>query len=185
MRRNDIFKRIWLVGFARVRHAAEASSTPDLPPRGARRQPRAGFPQKRPRVARSQADHEPEKVTPVEPGGSVEALELARWQFGVTTVYHFLFVPVTIGLALPVAMMQTAWHRTKNPVYLRMTRFWGKLMLISFAVGVVTGIVQEFQFGMNWSGYSRFVGDVFGAPSTLIACDSELDTARPRATRPS
>ena len=82
-------------------------------------------------------------------------------------------------------MMQTAWHCTKNPIYLRMARFWGKPMLISFAVGVVTGIVQEFQFGMNWSGYSRFVGDVFGAPLTLIACDSELDTARPRATRPS
>jgi cytochrome d ubiquinol oxidase subunit I len=99
----------------------------------------------------------------------VEALELARWQFGVTTIYHFLFVPVTIGLALSVAMMQTAWHRTKNPIYLRMTRFWGKLMLISFAVGIVTGIVQEFQFGMNWSGYSRFVGDVFGAPLAMEA----------------
>jgi cytochrome d ubiquinol oxidase subunit I len=99
----------------------------------------------------------------------VEALELARWQFGVTTIYHFLFVPVSIGLALTVAVMQTAWYRTKNPKYLRMTRFWGKLMLISFAVGVVTGIVQEFQFGMNWSGYSRFVGDVFGAPLAMEA----------------
>jgi cytochrome d ubiquinol oxidase subunit I len=94
----------------------------------------------------------------------VEALEIARWQFGITTVYHFIFVPLTIGLAPLVAIMQTVWHVTGNENWLRLTKFFGKLMLINFAIGVVTGIVQEFQFGMNWSEYSRFVGDVFGAP---------------------
>ncbi len=99
----------------------------------------------------------------------MSALELARWQFGVTTTYHFIFVPISIGLALVVASFQTAHFRTGNPVYHRLTRFFGKLMLLSFAVGLVTGIVQEFQFGMNWSGYSRFVGDVFGAPLAMEA----------------
>ena len=97
----------------------------------------------------------------------MSSLDLARWQFGITTVYHFLFVPLTIGLAPMVAIMQTVWHRTGNPVWLRLTRFFGKLLLINFALGVVTGIVQEFQFGMNWSSYSRFVGDVFGAPLAM------------------
>jgi cytochrome bd ubiquinol oxidase subunit I len=100
---------------------------------------------------------------------SVSALDLARWQFAITTVYHFIFVPLTIGLSIIVACMQTAWHRTGNDAYLRLTRFFGKLFLINFAVGVVTGIVQEFQFGMNWSQYSRFVGDVFGAPLAMEA----------------
>ena len=99
----------------------------------------------------------------------MDALDLARWQFGIVTVYHFLFVPLTIGLAFLVALMQTAWYRTGKPKYLHMTKFWGKLMLINFAMGVVTGIVQEFQFGMNWSDYSRFVGDVFGAPLAIEA----------------
>ncbi len=99
----------------------------------------------------------------------MNALTLARWQFGITTVYHFLFVPLTIGLSLLVAIMQTAWYRTGKQHYLRMTKFWGKLFLINFAIGVVTGIVQEFQFGMNWSDYSRFVGDVFGAPLAMEA----------------
>ncbi len=94
-------------------------------------------------------------------------LDLARWQFAITTVYHFLFVPLTIGLSLLVAGMQTAWVRTGDERYLRMTKFWGKLLLINFALGVVTGIVQEFQFGMNWSDYSRFVGDIFGAPLAI------------------
>ncbi len=83
------------------------------------------------------------------------------------TVYHFLFVPLTIGLSVLVAMMQTAWVRTGDERWLRMTKFWGKLFLINFAMGVVTGIVQEFQFGMNWSDYSRFVGDIFGAPLAI------------------
>ncbi|MFD1548049.1 cytochrome ubiquinol oxidase subunit I [Nonomuraea guangzhouensis] len=97
----------------------------------------------------------------------MDVLDLSRWQFGITTVYHFLFVPLTIGLSIIVAGLQTAWHRTKKPEYLRLTRFWGRLFLINFAMGVVTGIVQEFQFGMNWSDYSRFVGDVFGAPLAM------------------
>ncbi|HVX43579.1 MAG TPA: cytochrome ubiquinol oxidase subunit I [Mycobacteriales bacterium] len=97
----------------------------------------------------------------------MSSLDLARWQFGVTTVYHFLFVPLTIGLSVLVAGMQTAWVRTGNTTYLRMTKFWGRLFLINFAMGVVTGIVQEFQFGMNWSAYSRFVGDIFGAPLAI------------------
>ncbi|MDV6014520.1 cytochrome ubiquinol oxidase subunit I [Haloechinothrix sp. LS1_15] len=97
----------------------------------------------------------------------MEVLELARWQFGITTVYHFIMVPLTIGLSVLVACMQTAWVRTGKPVYLKMTKFWGKLLLINFAMGVVTGIVQEFQFGMNWNAYSRFVGDVFGAPLAM------------------
>ena len=97
----------------------------------------------------------------------MEALEIARWQFGITTVYHFMMVPLTIGLGLVVAVMQTMWHRTGKVEYLRMTKFWGKLFLINFIMGVATGIVQEFQFGMAWSEYSRFVGDVFGAPLAL------------------
>jgi cytochrome d ubiquinol oxidase subunit I len=97
----------------------------------------------------------------------VEVLDLARWQFGITTVYHFLMVPLTIGLAVLVAGMQTAWVRTGNHKYLAMTKFWGKLMMVNFAMGVVTGIVQEFQFGMSWNAYSRFVGDAFGAPLAM------------------
>ncbi|HET9172716.1 MAG TPA: cytochrome ubiquinol oxidase subunit I [Actinospica sp.] len=97
----------------------------------------------------------------------MNALLLARWQFGITTVYHFLFVPLTIGLAFLVAGLQTAWLRTGKDHYLRATKFWGKLFLINFALGVATGIVQEFQFGMAWSSYSRFVGDVFGAPLAI------------------
>ncbi|WP_345516537.1 cytochrome ubiquinol oxidase subunit I, partial [Phytohabitans houttuyneae] len=99
----------------------------------------------------------------------MDALDLARWQFGVTTVYHFLFVPITIGLSCLVATMQTVWARTGDERWLRLTRFYGKLLLINFAMGVVTGIVQEFQFGMNWSDYSRFVGDIFGAPLAIEA----------------
>ena len=97
----------------------------------------------------------------------MDALDLARWQFGITTVYHFLFVPLTIGLSFWVAGLQTAWYRTGNERYLRLTRFFGELFLINFALGIVTGIVQEFQFGMNWSSYSRFVGDIFGAPLAI------------------
>ncbi|MBO3752741.1 cytochrome ubiquinol oxidase subunit I [Streptosporangiaceae bacterium NEAU-GS5] len=97
----------------------------------------------------------------------MDVLDLSRWQFGITTVYHFLFVPLTIGLSAIVAGLQTAWYRTRKQEYLRLTRFWGRLFLINFAMGVVTGIVQEFQFGMNWSAYSRFVGDVFGAPLAM------------------
>ncbi|MBF4161713.1 cytochrome ubiquinol oxidase subunit I [Nocardioides acrostichi] len=97
----------------------------------------------------------------------MDLTDVARLQFAATTVYHFLFVPLTIGLTGVVAAFETSWLRTKNPEYLRLTKFFGKLMLINFAIGVVTGIVQEFQFGMNWSSYSRFVGDIFGAPLAI------------------
>ncbi|MCI2958806.1 cytochrome ubiquinol oxidase subunit I [Agromyces atrinae] len=97
----------------------------------------------------------------------LDPLLLARWQFGLTTLYHFLFVPLTIGLVTTTAIFQTAWVRTDKIIYYQLTRFFGTIFLINFAMGVVTGIVQEFQFGMNWSEYSRFVGDVFGAPLAL------------------
>ena len=99
----------------------------------------------------------------------MSALHLSQWQFAITTIYHFLFVPLTIGTVWFVVGFQTAWHRTGNVKYLKLTKFFGKLFLINFAMGVVTGIVQEFQFGMNWSDYSRFVGDVFGAPLAMEA----------------
>ncbi|MEI4271525.1 cytochrome ubiquinol oxidase subunit I [Klenkia sp. LSe6-5] len=96
-------------------------------------------------------------------------LEIARWQFGITTVYHFLMVPLTIGLGLLVAVMHTMWVRTGRAEWLRMTRFWGRIFLINFVLGVATGLVQEFQFGLAWSEYSRFVGDVFGSLLALEA----------------
>jgi cytochrome bd ubiquinol oxidase subunit I len=99
----------------------------------------------------------------------VNVLDLSRWQFGIVTVYHFLFVPITIGMGFFVAGFETAWLRTGHERWLRLTKFFGKLFLINFAIGVVTGIVQEFQFGMNWSAYSRFVGNIFGAPLAIEA----------------
>ena len=99
----------------------------------------------------------------------MDALALARLQFAFTTVYHFFFVPLTLGLSLIVALMETAYVRTGDDVYKQMAKFWGKLFLINFAMGVVTGIVMEFQFGMNWSEYSRFVGDIFGVPLAIEA----------------
>jgi cytochrome d ubiquinol oxidase subunit I len=99
----------------------------------------------------------------------VDVLTLSRLQFGITTVYHFFFVPLTLGLSLMVALMETLYVSSGRQVYKQMTKFWGKLFVINFAMGVVTGIVQEFQFGMNWSEYSRFVGDVFGAPLAIEA----------------
>ena len=97
----------------------------------------------------------------------MDVLDLSRWQFGITTVYHFFFVPITLGLVWFVAAFQTIWYVTGKEKYLKLTKFFGKLFLINFAMGVVTGIVQEFQFGMNWADYSRFVGDVFGAPLAM------------------
>ncbi|MGB6125905.1 MAG: cytochrome ubiquinol oxidase subunit I [Gordonia sp. (in: high G+C Gram-positive bacteria)] len=97
----------------------------------------------------------------------MDVVDISRWQFGITTVYHFILVPLTIGLAPLIAVMQTIWHRTGNEQWLRATKFFGKIFLINFALGVATGIVQEFQFGMNWSEYSRYVADVFGAPLAL------------------
>ncbi|OGX68364.1 MAG: cytochrome D ubiquinol oxidase subunit I [Paenibacillus sp. RIFOXYA1_FULL_44_5] len=99
----------------------------------------------------------------------MDNLILARWQFGITTIYHFLFVPLSIGLAFLIAYMETVYVIKNDEAYKRMAKFWGKLFLINFAIGVVTGIMQEFQFGMNWSSYSRFVGDVFGAPLAVEA----------------
>ncbi len=99
----------------------------------------------------------------------MDAVDIARWQFAIVTVYHFFFVPVTIGLSLIIACFETAWLRHRNPEMLRLTKFFGKLFTINFALGLVTGIVQEFQFGMNWSDYSRFVGDIFGAPLAIEA----------------
>lgn len=95
------------------------------------------------------------------------AIDLARWQFALTTLYHFTFVPLTLGLAPLLAVMQTRWYRTRDDRWLRLTRFFAVLFAINFAIGAATGIVQEFQFGMNWSGFSRYVGDVFGAPLAI------------------
>ncbi|MCJ7567856.1 MAG: cytochrome ubiquinol oxidase subunit I [Anaerolineales bacterium] len=99
----------------------------------------------------------------------MDPVTLARLQFTITCVYHFFFVPLTLGLSILIALMETMYVRTGDELYKRMTKFWGKLFLINFAMGVVTGIVMEFQFGMNWSEYSRFVGDVFGAPLAIEA----------------
>jgi len=94
-------------------------------------------------------------------------LDLARWQFAITSIYHFLFVPVTIGLAFLVALLQTAWYRNGDETYRKLARFFGALLLINVAIGVVTGLIQEFEFGMNWSAYSRLVGNVFGGPLAM------------------
>nr|WP_253953472.1 cytochrome ubiquinol oxidase subunit I [Leuconostoc fallax] len=99
----------------------------------------------------------------------VGILELARFQFAMTTIFHFFFVPMSIGLAVVVAVMETMYVIKKDETYKKMAQFWGKIFLLSFAVGVVTGIIQEFQFGMNWSRYSRYVGDIFGAPLAVEA----------------
>ena len=103
----------------------------------------------------------------------MEEVLLSRWQFAITTIYHFLFVPLTLGMAIFVALLETCYVRTKNPEWKKTCRkllnFFGTLFLINFAMGVVTGLVQEFQFGMNWSEYARFMGDIFGAPLALEA----------------
>jgi len=99
----------------------------------------------------------------------MDALALARWQFAITTIFHFFFVPLTLGLSILVAIMETKYVTSGDETYKRMTKFWGKIFLINFAIGVVTGIVQEFQFGLNWSEYSRFMGDIFGAPLAIEA----------------
>jgi cytochrome bd ubiquinol oxidase subunit I len=99
----------------------------------------------------------------------MDVVILARLQFAIVTVYHFFFVPLTLGLVVLVAILETMYVRTGDETYKKMTKFWGKLFLINFAMGVATGIVQEFQFGMNWSEYSRFMGDIFGAPLAIEA----------------
>jgi len=99
----------------------------------------------------------------------MDVLSLSRLQFAVTAAFHFIFVPLTLGLSLLVAFIETRYLRTNDTMYLKMAKFWGKLFLINFALGVVTGITLEFQFGMNWAEYSRYVGDVFGAPLAIEA----------------
>ena len=101
----------------------------------------------------------------------MDPLILSRWQFAITTIYHFFLVPLTLGLSILVAIFESRYVATGNETYKAMAKFWGKIFLINFAAGVVTGIVQEFHFGMNWSGYARFMGDIFGAP---LALDSLL-----------
>ncbi|MGE4520501.1 MAG: cytochrome ubiquinol oxidase subunit I, partial [Desulfobacteraceae bacterium] len=101
----------------------------------------------------------------------MDVVFLSRLQFAAATMFHFLFVPLTLGLSIMVAYMETKYVRTKDPVYLSMTKFWGKLFLINFAVGVVTGITLEFQFGTNWSRYSAYVGDIFGS---LLAIEATV-----------
>src|ERR1700739_140588 len=95
------------------------------------------------------------------------SLDLARWQFAFTSINHFLFIPITIGLAFLTALLQTAWHRCRREENLRLHRFFVTLLVINVAIGVVTGLVQEFEFGMNWGSYSRLVGNIFGAPLAM------------------
>ncbi|HVM72797.1 MAG TPA: cytochrome ubiquinol oxidase subunit I [Anaerolineales bacterium] len=99
----------------------------------------------------------------------MDVLTLARWQFAITTIYHFFFVPLTLGLSIFIALLETKYVRSGDEMYKKMAKFWGTIFLINFAMGVVTGIVQEFQFGLNWSEYSRFMGDIFGAPLAIEA----------------
>ncbi len=99
----------------------------------------------------------------------MDALTLSRLQFAVTAMFHFIFVPLTLGLSILVAYMESRYVSTNDAMYLKMTKFWGKLFLINFALGVVTGITMEFQFGMNWAEYSKYVGDIFGAPLAIEA----------------
>jgi len=99
----------------------------------------------------------------------MDALLLSRWQFAITTIYHFFLVPLTLGLSILLAIFESCYVATGNETYKRLAKFWGKIFLINFAAGVVTGIVQEFHFGMNWSGYARFMGDIFGAPLAIEA----------------
>ncbi|MGD8457265.1 MAG: cytochrome ubiquinol oxidase subunit I [Anaerolineales bacterium] len=99
----------------------------------------------------------------------MDSLIIARWQFAITTIFHFFFVPLTLGLSIFVAILETRYVRTGDEMYKKMAKFWGKIFIINFVIGVVTGIVQEFQFGMNWSEYSRFMGDIFGAPLAIEA----------------
>ena len=98
---------------------------------------------------------------------SSEVVDLSRLQFGITALYHFLFVPLTLGLTVLLAVMETVYVTTGREIYKQMAQFWSKLLLINFALGVATGLTMEFQFGTNWSFYSSFVGDTFGAPLAI------------------
>ncbi len=99
----------------------------------------------------------------------MDTVVLSRFQFALTGMFHWIFVPLTLGLSILTAYMETQYVRTGNELYLKMTKFWGKLFLINFALGIVTGITMEFQFGMNWAEYSKYVGDIFGAPLAIEA----------------
>lgn len=99
----------------------------------------------------------------------MDVIMLSRLQFAITAMFHFIFVPLTLGLSIMVAYMESCYVRTNDEMYLKMTKFWGKLFLINFALGIVTGLTMEFQFGMNWAQYSRYVGDIFGAPLAIEA----------------
>lgn len=99
----------------------------------------------------------------------MDVLDLSRLQFAVVAAFHFIFVPLTLGLSVLVAYMETKYVRSGDEMYKRMAKFWGKLFLINFAIGIVTGITLEFQFGMNWAEYSKYVGDIFGAPLAIEA----------------
>ena len=94
-------------------------------------------------------------------------IELSRWQFALTAMFHFIFVPLTLGLSFLLAIMESVYVMTGKEIYKQMTQFWGKLFGINFAIGVATGLTMEFQFGMNWSYYSHYVGDIFGAPLAI------------------
>ena len=102
----------------------------------------------------------------------MDVLMLSRLQFAAATFFHFIFVPLTLGLSILVAIMETKYVRTGDEEYLRMTKFWGKIFIINFAIGVVTGITLEFQFGTNWSRYSKYVGDIFGSLLAIEATTS-------------
>ena len=97
----------------------------------------------------------------------LQTVDWSRAQFALTAMYHWLFVPLTVGLSLILGIMESLWYRSGNPVYKQMTHFWMKLFGINFAIGVATGLILEFQFGTNWSNYSWFVGDIFGAPLAI------------------
>ena len=97
----------------------------------------------------------------------MDLVAISRLQFALTTIYHFFFVPLTLGLGWFVAIFETIYVKNHNPIYKKLAQFWGKLFIINYTLGVVTGLVMEFQFGMNWSSFSRFVGDVFGAPLAI------------------
>lgn len=108
-----------------------------------------------------------------------DVIDLSRWQFALTALYHFLFVPLTLGLIFLLAIMETIYVVTGKTIYRDMTRFWGKLFGINFALGVATGLTMEFQFGTNWSFYSNYVGDIFGAP---LAMEALIDAPRDKCT---
>ncbi|MFE1617212.1 cytochrome ubiquinol oxidase subunit I, partial [Acinetobacter baumannii] len=98
---------------------------------------------------------------------SESVVDLSRFQFAMTAMYHFLFVPLTLGLAFILAIMETTYVISGKEIYKDMTKFWGKLFGINFALGVTTGLTMEFQFGTNWAYYSHYVGDIFGAPLAI------------------